>query len=485
MPRASFRRSWPAFKGRRFQQGQALIYGIFVLIGGLAALFFLFNTGQLSREKTKLVNTSDAVAYSAGVMHARALNYIAYTNRAMVANEVTIAQMVSLSSWAQYTKTHAESTAQLGCETYYTAEPVAKGMALYIPVCFALYYANIIGTVEMVSEAVQVAAEAMVIASDAAKAILQASQVTMLATLPIARKDLMQQVANANYVNDGSVEVDTVPLLDTFFAFDGSPVMQRYSGDQRERFAQVTKTSANLDPFVPVRHWRSTALVPGCIDPLARMHFDYVNRAGGTELIGYDEWRALDTASIYRYHPQKHRWRPFTCDVNENALGYGKQSANDGNSSGGGGTVTSGRENSQAASMASSNDWNYTGLPGFFELSDKALAYTPDNADKSKQDPKIRFAIRLRRQADQTATSDARSRVKPSAHLNNYQGAPAGGYYASVSASEVFFARPVPRADGKTELASLFNPYWQVHLIEVPDDIKAVAQALQGTVLPP
>src|SRR5688572_5605171 len=89
--------------GKRAQRGQALVYGIFILVGGLASLFFLFNTGQLTREKTKLVNTSDAVAYSAGVMNARALNFQAYTNRAMVANTVAIAQLVSLSSWIQYT----------------------------------------------------------------------------------------------------------------------------------------------------------------------------------------------------------------------------------------------------------------------------------------------------------------------------------------------------------------------------------------------
>ena len=57
------------------QRGQALIYGIFVLLVSLATLLFLFNTGQLVREKTKLVNTADAVAYSAGVLHARALNF--------------------------------------------------------------------------------------------------------------------------------------------------------------------------------------------------------------------------------------------------------------------------------------------------------------------------------------------------------------------------------------------------------------------------
>lgn len=47
---------------RKRQTGQALIYGMFVTVASVVALFFLFNTGQLSRDKTKLVNTSDAVA---------------------------------------------------------------------------------------------------------------------------------------------------------------------------------------------------------------------------------------------------------------------------------------------------------------------------------------------------------------------------------------------------------------------------------------
>lgn len=49
------------------------------------------------------------MAYSAGVMHARAMNFKAYGNRALIANEVLVAQMVSLSSWAQYAQTHAEN----------------------------------------------------------------------------------------------------------------------------------------------------------------------------------------------------------------------------------------------------------------------------------------------------------------------------------------------------------------------------------------
>jgi hypothetical protein len=95
-------RGWPKSKSKRGQAGQALIYGLFMLTAGLASLFFLFNVGQLTQEKTKLVNTSDAVAYSAGVMHARAMNFAAYTNRAMVANELAVAQSVSLASWGAF-----------------------------------------------------------------------------------------------------------------------------------------------------------------------------------------------------------------------------------------------------------------------------------------------------------------------------------------------------------------------------------------------
>ncbi len=99
----------------RQQSGQALVYGLFMLMAGVAALYFLFNVGQLTQEKTKLVNTSDAVAYSAGIMHARAMNYMAYTNRAMVADEVTIAQAVSLASWGKYLEGHGQSPMSLGC----------------------------------------------------------------------------------------------------------------------------------------------------------------------------------------------------------------------------------------------------------------------------------------------------------------------------------------------------------------------------------
>lgn len=453
---------------RARQQGQALVYGLFVLISGLAALFFLFNTGQLTREKTKLVNTADAVAYSAGLMNARALNFAAYTNRALIANEVAIAQMVSLSSWVQYVETHADSTARLGCQTQFS-EPIGKGMVDYIPVCYFLFYANAYGVIEPVAQAVERVAEAVTVPAETAKLALQAAQATMAATLPDVRLSVMNEVARANYAGDGEVLVDAV-LKDAYASFDGRPFIQRYSEDERERFKQATLAATALDPFVPSRSWRSEATIPTCFDPSP--HPDRVQRAGGTTLVGYDEWRALDTVSMWRYR-LRGRWAP-RCRASEDPLGYGAQVAGEG--SGGNDDAPGARANPRATSQASSDDWNYSGLPGFLELSSVA---------RSHADPRLDFAVRVTRAATQTRTSDARAQLPPSQRLNRYPGQPAQGVYAGVSASQAYFERPSPRSDGQAELASLFNPYWQVRLIDAaPHAAAAAAWALQEAPAP-
>ncbi len=441
-------------------------------MGGLAALFFLFNTGQLTREKTKLVITSDAVAYSAGVMNARALNYTAYTNRALIANELSIAQMVSLSSWAQYLQTHAVSTARLGCQSQYS-EPVGKGMLLYAPVCYALFYGDAYGVIEEVGNAVEEIAEGATVPAEAAKLALQASQAAMSIALPLVRKDVMNDVARANYADDGEVHVDDVPLGDGYPSF-----IRRYSGDERERFKEATLGATQLDGFTSLRSWRSTATVPTCFDPMP--HRDYVQRGGGTTLVGYDEWRALDTASMWRYR-LRGRLRP-RCRSSEDALGYGAQAAAE-ESSDSNDEAPGARTNPRATSMASSDDWHYSGLPSFFELTPDLLDYSPDHPDPAKRHPTLDFAVRVTRSATQTRTSDARSQVPPSQRLNNYHGQPAGDVLASVSASQAYFERPAPRSGGRTELASLFNPYWQVRLIDTGPYLPA-ALALQGASTP-
>lgn len=87
------------------QRGQVLVW--FLAFAATLAVVFagVYSVGQATSEKQKIVSAADAAAYSGGLVQARALNLVSYTNRAVIANEVLIAQMVSLQSWNDYFKT--------------------------------------------------------------------------------------------------------------------------------------------------------------------------------------------------------------------------------------------------------------------------------------------------------------------------------------------------------------------------------------------
>ena len=68
-----------------------------VLVIGMS---FLYKAGKLTSDKMALQNAADAAAYSVSVVEARDLNFASYMNRAIIANEVAIGQMVGLASWA-------------------------------------------------------------------------------------------------------------------------------------------------------------------------------------------------------------------------------------------------------------------------------------------------------------------------------------------------------------------------------------------------
>ncbi len=86
----------------RPHSGQALVVMLAFLTCLSGAFVLVFNVGQVVNDKIKLTNAADAAAYSAALWEARSLNFQAYLNRAMVANEVATAQLVSLRSWSQY-----------------------------------------------------------------------------------------------------------------------------------------------------------------------------------------------------------------------------------------------------------------------------------------------------------------------------------------------------------------------------------------------
>lgn len=78
--------------------GQALVLALGVFVIACVSFFMMFNSGRAVNEKINLVNAADAAAYSGAQVAARHLNFMAYTNRAMIANEVMIAHTFSFNS---------------------------------------------------------------------------------------------------------------------------------------------------------------------------------------------------------------------------------------------------------------------------------------------------------------------------------------------------------------------------------------------------
>ena len=114
----------------------------------------------------------------------------------------------------------------------------------------------------------------------------------------------------------------------------------------------------------------------------------------------------------------------------------------------------------------------FTGLPSTRDLADPG-----SNA-------RTGLTIRVTKPRTALRTSGGASIVQPSGRLRQFDGQAPGDVIAALSRAEVFFVRPVKRADGAEEAASLYNPYWSVRLVSPTAADKAYAAAFQGAALP-
>src|SRR5688572_33483325 len=85
-----------------WHRGQIAPVALFGVLITSAVLVVMFNTGQKVTERSLVANAADAAAYSGAVWTARHLNFMAYTNRAMIANHVAVGHFISYVSWVRY-----------------------------------------------------------------------------------------------------------------------------------------------------------------------------------------------------------------------------------------------------------------------------------------------------------------------------------------------------------------------------------------------
>jgi hypothetical protein len=177
------------------QAGQVAPVVLFGVLIASAALVMMYNLGQKVTEKSQVANAADAAAYSGAVWTARHLNFMAYTNRAMIANHAAVGHFVSYVSWIRYIDDSIQYVDRI---------------TQFIP-----YVGQYVDIVEQIAGIVRGAtereAQIVVPAIDAWNANFRAAQVEAQASLALDNlRDLMQQTAQAY---DPSIRVNDLDEL--------------------------------------------------------------------------------------------------------------------------------------------------------------------------------------------------------------------------------------------------------------------------------
>lgn len=431
----------------RAQSGQALVLMLAFMASLIGVLAVVLGTGQLVNDKIRLLNASDAAALGAAQWQARSLNYQAYLNRAIVANEVAIAQLVSLRSWSAYiaTGTHNVATA-----------------SSFVPPLAAAMRALERGWAA-VDRGIQAAAPAIEAGLSGWNVdVLAAAQIVAHVQAPIVAADLAARIVHDN--EPRAVLDDATRAMQ---ARNGNAWLnhftQRYrrGGGDLARFAAVLM--ASRDGFTARR---SADLLPQG-SPVQ------VSRRGGTDLIGEYAWRGLDTLSAHI---------DLLLTRQEIPLGWGAAETSRQAVAGRGthgGSLQQNPRASRLATRALSPRQGYRGLP---EIRDVGMP-------RRQAERSLVYSLALRLPQAALSTPD---RLLMPAGLALPDGTSAQlapdlarqALHATASAA-VEFVRPAQRRDGREEYPSLFSPYWQARLAPVPVADQTLAQAGRALVLDP
>jgi hypothetical protein len=453
---------------RHRQRGQAVLWFLATLAACCATLALVYNVGQVTNEKEKTINAADAAAMSGAMVEARMLNFMAYTNRAMIANEVTIAQVISLDSWVQYDNILVQRASDIPIVGEFI-EPFAVALQTFVDT----------GLPEL--------AQAGVRAPDfLVNQVLFHEQGLAMSVAVAAAHDVASQVAQANHttdeaagpqlVDDNGFDAAAFGLNQTAWNDFIKENSKDDSGkDDRGNAAQVVVDS--LDQFSTYRG------LGHAFDLLSDAVITGVDKTSGSTLLrDYDHWEAQDSSDVWvGVSVSIPLIGSFTEKQYTVPVGYGRADANSNGDQGqdwdfGGGPCAQffvlGCEFAYDSDTPVSG-WN--GIPTIYDLANPGTAST---------DPSLTYVVAVKKSPQAGLTTQRIGSGMNNVHLNGPQGSPDlkdnllgnKDQTAALSAARVSFARPsdradftagrLKRADGAQEYASLYNPYWQARLTD-------------------
>lgn len=470
----------------RSARGQALPIGLALIMMGALATLVLFNTGKLATEKSNVANTADAAVYSGLVWQARTLNFQAYTNRAMVANQVSISQLVSIGSWTNYGRISARNL------------DYAIG---WIPVVkpFTQAAVNIMTQVEnIVQSAVKVAIPIINAIND----VLSIAQESVYNASYVVTPEVVSSIVKSNDPRYRASSTYAIAAqARNAAAWEG--LSQRYSGSSNEIERKVNIIEQSRDRFSADRGWDRMKPLPSrvYVTPIDRFQ---IRKEGGTRLVREGdswEWRGKDTLSVH--------WDHFSCwrckwRTQELPMGWGQNYAYSDSECPGGNCSGWMRSNPRAEELADLEGESlgdiYSGVKSYRSLKDLSAASRDVrvtlHVEVEVGNCDVRTAEKIR-QLGSASPPDGKlaSGLEPGLfYTDDFY---ADDDMASISSAEVFFERPVLETGdrlqvagigGVNEYANLFNPYWDVRLIEVSEKERQLAwigrdPALSGEVI--
>lgn len=421
------------------QKGQALLAVLaFTLILAIT-LVYLFNTSQLLAERAKAKVLADHAAFNTATKQAQLLNANAYMNKAKITNQLAIAQAVSVASWAEHIKTAAHNASTIPIPS------VSQGMRI-------------------VANEVKSTAE-----SQGILVITNASSTALISK----HQQLLNNIYLATLENEHKLVLKNSSIGARFDSNLGKtyPTRQfisRYSGASKDPYQGRLRMREVLlnarDDFTRSR--RPSRNQSFIIIPFPRVKLE---RRGGTELSDdMNQWKGVDTFSL---HIQ--RWRRLRLRNYEYPIGYGsavasKSGDSDVNNRMGysGASSINGRASRQANHTRPSWDsrnrsmMGEYGVPEYWDLhKDELLGDSP-----SRQ-----FTISIFKSNNNLDTTSGISNFQ----VGDKVDIKTSSKITAFSTAEVYFERPLKDRNsndsylnnGRIEKASLFNPYWNVRLV--------------------
>ena len=445
---------------RRYQTGQMTVYVLVMLFAVAAAVYFVYDAYNISNEKTRLQSTADAAAYSVAAVEARNLNVQAYANRAMIANHVAVAQAVTLVSWTRWLH---NTTRNISLVTKWIP---------YLGQAMTALEKILDRSAEAIERVMRFAVAGLDKAIAGISGIQDFSHVQTLA--------LAQQVFE-EVVEENDSQVDTAYTLTSLASFANAhnKMVGRFNPDRAHTYRGRRgdeEHRARSDEFRNVLLSSRDRFTTERNQNLDVVNFFglfgvKIQKRGGTELArtkdrkgDYYTWSAVDTLSI-------HTWTltPWGKEHEEIPVGWGSSQSAQSNTgrqynlSGIHGRQGYWRDNSRASRIASweyrrSNvQHNYRGMRRFSALKQDGVLNEGPGIIITLTKPSGNKGVETA--SDLTGSKDRMKFGDKQNFLN--------GRMASISKARVEFHYPndlFPRADGRREYGSLYNPYWQPSL---------------------